>query len=114
MLAFVSYVAQFETDAAANGRPTARVNIAIQFVPLTGELGHCRNGAISIDPTSWQAIGDSGRQMLIYHELGHCFLGRAHLPDVRNGRPVSIMISGMPNTDQFVTWKAEYIQELFQ
>jgi hypothetical protein len=33
---------------------------------------------IQINPTYWPGIGFYGQQQLIYHELGHCALGRVH------------------------------------
>lgn len=33
---------------------------------------------ISISPFWWNAIDDGAKRALIYHELGHCILGRDH------------------------------------
>lgn len=43
--------------------------------------------------TCWQ--NDREKEALVFHELGHCLLGRDHVQDtLPNGSPKSLMISG--------------------
>lgn len=46
---------------------------------------------ITIDEEHWYAVDPSTREELIYHELGHCVLGRDHCEAVDKAEPYSIM-----------------------
>jgi hypothetical protein len=49
---------------------------------------------ITIDKTYWENIGESARQQLILHELGHCKFNRDHNNNFfDNGCPNSVMTS---------------------
>ena len=50
---------------------------------------------VLIDPVTWNKLGDSGREQLIFHELGHCSNSRLKHDDTRlpNGCPASVMFS---------------------
>jgi hypothetical protein len=66
-------------------------DIPIEFIQIMltsdlqalGEDGHCypdigNYNVIHLDVAWWQTAGDSQRQLVVYHELGHCVLGRVH------------------------------------
>ncbi len=83
--------------------------------------GQCRHDAdapdkVIIDRTFWRTAGTSRKEFLVFHELGHCMLGRSHI-DTRdsNGFCVSIMHSSSDvctNGYSYST-RAEYLDELF-
>jgi len=50
------------------------------------------NKVVHIDATYWNASNDDAREMLVFHELGHCAMGRVHDVAVdKYGCPLSIM-----------------------
>lgn len=47
---------------------------------------------IEINPYSWDKLNELGKEEVIFHELGHCELGRGHTYDsTKDGYPASIM-----------------------
>ena len=71
---------------------------------------------IVIDQSFWNQASHLIREMVIFHELGHCILGRGHTESsFSNGICRSIMRSGLGNcTDAYTTENRDYfIEELF-
>ena len=76
-------------------------DIPANFAKLSdGRAGTChvirRNGRvihreIRLDLRTWDNFSELRREALVWHELGHCLLGRGHLDDWVDGRPVSVM-----------------------
>lgn len=56
-------------------------------------IGTCQTKIkkITISREYWEAVSEAHREQLMYHELGHCVLGRGHLNDYVGDKPVSIM-----------------------
>ena len=83
--------------------------------------GQCRHDAnapdkVIIDRTFWRTAGNSRKEFLVFHELGHCMLGRSHLDTRdRNGVCVSIMHSSSDVCSNGYSYstRAEYLDELF-
>ena len=86
-----------------------------------GVLGVCvRNdeepNRVAVDQEAWAAADDAFRELIVFHELGHCVLDREHLDDDVNGICVSIMNSGLSGCDislENSTLREEYLDELF-
>ena len=71
---------------------------------------------ITIDQSFWDRASPLLREMVIFHELGHCILGRGHSEDqFDNGICRSIMRSGLVDCiDAYsATNRPYYIEELF-
>ena len=71
---------------------------------------------ITIDQSFWDRASPLLREMVIFHELGHCILGRGHSEDqFDNGICRSIMRSGLGDCiDAYsATNRPYYIEELF-
>lgn len=65
---------------------------------IAGQCASLSNGSkeVRIDADYWNISSVLNREFVIFHELGHCALGRAHLDDAeRNGTCSSIMNSGL-------------------
>jgi len=110
--AFEPYVARFEI---LTGKPVT--NIHMEFKELERPyLGYCTTGAIPtvyIDPTYWDKYTELKKEALIFHELGHCKLGRPHLDKVRSdGCPVSIMHTFSLSSVCHARYYDSYIEEL--
>ena len=124
--AFAPFVREFVSEATKRGMDVRRPlnEISIVFGPTINLLwdGQCNqeNQLITINPASWQQNDAAQNRLTIFHELGHCLLGRAHLNGVLpNGEWQSIMRGGEPVSNRsFITnfsgfRKEYYLDELF-
>ncbi len=119
---FEPYVASFEQDAARLNQ-TIEVNyIVIQFGPLAPmTLGLCNLGAdvptITVNQPAWATLSETQRQIVIYHELGHCVLKKGHDDDSYNVRgdriKLTVMNSHPLELVDYTSFRDEYLQELF-
>lgn len=121
---FAPYVAQFEISAALNGSPLKVEDLKITLGNLSQdslnqESGLCeitegQTPLITIDQASWESMDETERESLIFHELGHCVLRRAHLAVIRtNGSPESIMNPTLVAEFDYVHDQNHYHSELF-
>lgn len=116
---FTEYVETFEKEAKAHGRG---INLDFSIVladsldTSTKQTGVCDDNGIRILKSLWNSSSRSTKEALIYHELGHCALGRGHLDDLKtNGLPLSIMNSHWDSVSRAVeiTGVDNYLGELF-
>lgn len=93
------------------------VEVAPLPVGLDGAIGVCiiwdsGEKQIFIDPKWWEAAGNNARRWMVWHENGHCALGRDHEDKLRaNGTPVSVMASRVPENAERI-WGIYYEEEL--
>jgi len=96
------YVKSFEKAAISRGYDIdwGEFGVTIRLVDIESDaVGRCltyTDGSreIELDKSFWYSQSDIDKEFVIYHELGHCILDRAHLDDADNrGRCVSIMHS---------------------
>lgn len=88
------YFLSFETNVGATTE-----YIDAEFISIEPpNVGLCQtydsgdNKKITVDPAYWANASESQRQQLIYHELGHCVLGLAHVTTFKVDQcPTSIM-----------------------
>jgi len=104
--AFTSYLYTFQSEAAKRGQVFnfQQEGLIMEFADLTGDrAGLChfeKPIRIEIDQTYWNDISKYAgaeymKEDVIFHELGHGFLGREHLNDVlENGDWKSMMCGG--------------------
>ncbi len=83
-------------------------------------LGECinqeGNRRIIVDEDKWDNFNDADREFLIFHELGHCALGRGHTDLVNpDGTCVSLMHSTLEVCDRNYNddTRADLLDELF-
>ncbi|MDH3650503.1 MAG: putative metallopeptidase, partial [Saprospiraceae bacterium] len=94
---FQSYVQKFIDEAAKYGQVIdfSDTGLSIQFRDAvdTETGGVCRgNYQIEIEKFYWDDLTDLQKEGLIFHELGHCELGRGHRNDtLPNGEWASRM-----------------------
>lgn len=101
-----------------------KVSLKIYFEKMEGPVvGVCRS---FIGPDSWKEIAISidffkqarieQMEALVFHELGHCDLGRSHVQSYTGesyfDRPVSLMYYQVLDAWTYTVHKAEYIKEL--
>ncbi len=121
-----SFFDTFTAEAAARGVVAdlhAFALIAdIDDIPEENVAGRCSYGyytdrKIIIDEDFFNRSNTAFREMIIFHELGHCFLNRGHREDqFENGICKSIMRSGTGTClDYYRTDTREYfLDELFE
>jgi hypothetical protein len=121
----IPYFQTFEREAALRG-----IDIDLENYPVAGAIrgiqeddiaGTCSYhyttpNDITIDLEYWNGVSTLRREMVVFHELGHCVLGRDHLETAfANGICTTIMNSGTSGC--FVEYSAEnrsyYLDELF-
>lgn len=85
---------------------------------VAGECVQDGNGKhVEIDIATFKVSNEAQRESLLYHELGHCTLGRKHNDSLDvNGFPASLMNSYMFNWYEAAYYssnRASYLRELF-
>lgn len=144
---FASYASNFERQSELAGRPVQLSNITIEF-DLTLEppktvgsawvLAYCQPGfqkVVTVNPYFWNggeykdslgvkrsitASTTAQKEQVLFHELGHCMMGREHedgsIPSLDRNimTPSSIMNSFMISTNTYKTNYEYYMKELFQ
>lgn len=83
---FETQVHAFEQASVEAGNPVAVVDLIIVLdssIANLGEDGVCILGTnttpvIRIGTNYWNTASDQGKEALLFHELGHCILGRVH------------------------------------
>ncbi len=71
---------------------------------------------VTINQSIWNTLNADDRELLVFHELGHCLLGRAHRTDTDHGVPESIMYPSAPGgylSSAYPEYKNAYLNELF-
>ncbi len=120
-----SYFEKFEKEAAERGvnidLVAAGITGTIEKIHAHGTVGLCNH---RLDQPNqpiraarfWASASDNSKEMIIFHELGHCYLERGHNDDKKSdGTCASIMRSGRGGCIDFYTKsnKAEYLDELY-
>lgn len=110
----------FTDEFNANAGAKKATNLIIEY----GVTSHKSAGAtcysegtprIVVDRDTWSVMSDVSRREVIFHEMGHCVLGRDHTTDhLADNCPVSIM-----NPSPVGDWcrnahGSEYEKELFK
>lgn len=118
------YFSSFEEEAASRG-----ININLRDLEITGVIenisedgiaGTCQYGRhihhVTIDLGYWNRSSFLGREMVVFHELGHCALDLGHqeMEDI-NGNCLSIMNSGTSGCRVLYSQanREYYLDELF-
>jgi hypothetical protein len=121
----LEYFSSFQEEAALRDVPVdleeMRINGVLQDIEGSTILGQCNtsgNGekTVIIDAFSWSRLTDLQKEFLVFHELGHCALGRTHDDSSSpNGTCISIMNTGESNCN--IRYNSQnrstYLDELF-
>jgi hypothetical protein len=106
------YVSRFEQAAASEGVhvDSSALIITLQDTGFSNnEQGICYfdRVTVTLNKKFWATAMDADKELLVFHELGHCLLGRQHI------KAQSIMQASLPMTSMFMDYKASYVHELF-
>ena len=87
--------------------------IAYVLGPLDGKAGQCDqrgpSKVIIISEETWANLCDAQKKSVVWHELGHCVLGRSHADQAT----ISYMIPDMVPCGFYETNDAELELEMF-
>ncbi|MEZ5042156.1 MAG: hypothetical protein R2828_19825 [Saprospiraceae bacterium] len=119
------YFDRFEKEGVLRGLEIdlreAAVTGLIKEIEEDGVAGQCSYGShqsnhVAIDKQFWDQASDLLREFVVFHELGHCNLGRDHREAAKaDGTCESIMASGVGDCrDNYKSITREaYLDELF-
>lgn len=119
---YSDYVTRFENASKAAGKPVTVTNLVIQEGKMESpyENGACtvtegQPPTITIKASAWALLTEPEREELIFHELGHCVLGRVHNSTMDgSGDPVSLMNPYPIGPVTYSSHRADYLVELFK
>lgn len=74
-----------------------------------------RSRTIVLNRDLWRVYSDVEREIVLYHELGHCELDRRHTHGrLDTGGPVSVMNQGtVRDATYYLADRTQYVRELF-
>lgn len=113
-----TFIAMFESEAANRGVKTTNISLITDFTDLSygdhdgyvllGICTHTNEGVpwIRLDWDRWKKLSDTRKEVLVFHELGHCFRGLGHT----NG---GIMNAVMISDQDYLNNRESYINDLF-
>lgn len=115
---FEHYVNLFQEQAAELGQDIQVSDLVIRFkhIPVEEDktvLGRCWRGGnasptIDVDPEHWKTMSMVQRELLMFHEMGHCLLRRDHVEDFK-----SIMNPYLISPSEFIKDEDRLLAELF-
>ncbi len=119
-----SFFSRFEEEAQLRGLSydlnDLGITGVIESIPEDGVAGTCEYGRhihhVTVDRNFWNRSSEVSREFVVFHELGHCVLGRGHEEGTfANGLCLSIMRSGLGDCrDGYNNSNREYyLDELF-
>ncbi len=120
-----AYFEKFEKEAAKRGLDidlaAAGITGSIEKIHTHGTVGLCNHrlnepNRVIIDTDFWNKASESSKEMIIFHELGHCYLARGHKDDANSdGTCASIMRSGKGGCIDFYNSsnRPAYLDELY-
>jgi len=120
------YFERFEAEAVSRGvtvnLSAAEIEGYIDNIANPNIAGQCTHNSnepnvVTIDRNFWSGYNDLEKEYLVFHELGHCYLGREHLEAINfNGTCFSIMNSGtIPCRSNYSNrTRSDYLDELFE
>lgn len=83
--AYQPYFDKFKEELAIRNVKIEINNLTITTEALTGVVANCtvntarsKAPVIKIDPTWWASFNEDQREVVVFHELSHCLLGRIH------------------------------------
>lgn len=116
---FKPYIKRFEAVYGYSATPIIYADLDVHIAGICTIWRH-KNivvyKEITIDKKKWNSYNDEQRQTLVFHELGHCELGRKHENGVEDYCPISLMRSYMLNEYEinscYVGREDYYLREL--
>jgi len=93
--------------------------VFVDFLADANGICYSSQHKIELDRDDWSRMDTQTKEWVVFHELGHCILGRGHInSQLPNGECKSCMKGGDPNFDCSLNlysskWRSFYLDELF-
>lgn len=116
------YVLQFELQAVLHGRNLRITDLTIQLEnEMPGDaIGLCYSGTNAASPKIvlakwyWNMASKMEKEVLLFHELGHCVLHLEHNNETNiEGMPESIMHYSVFDASYYEANRESYLKQLF-
>jgi hypothetical protein len=120
------YIQKFIDDAKIQGidvlpdmkGPKLTIQISSLSAYGSSTIGLCESGTrlrrVTLNPSFWNSVSDTQKELLVHHELGHCVLYRPHRSDLLSGGAyASIMYPVIMASSTYTSNYNYYQQELF-
>jgi hypothetical protein len=120
---FEPYVERFKLKGNEVGKPVSVNDLIVKFGQTEPKQdGVCETSdhttpTIIINERAWRQMEDLGRESLMFHELGHCILGRSHVMIMNADEPnvpSSLMYPVAINLSIYAEKRDYYVRELFK
>ncbi len=118
---YKKYVTLFEDESRNFGNPIKINHLIIKTVSKLDDyvLANCVQlyalpPTINISLQYWRYLSETEREMLLFHEMGHCILDRRHNDNIENGVYKSLMATYIFGPDVYLLYRSQYLSELFQ
>lgn len=118
---FQVFVQNWQYEATKHAHSGQIWDLIVQFGPMEDpdEAAYCQLGqestpTIVIDEVYWHSIDYYAKELLMFHELGHCLLEYNHINTLdANGMPNSIMNWQLFSSSYYETYRELYLQNYF-
>jgi len=121
---FETELSAFEEAARVEGRAIDTSNLVIEFGQVEpGKAANCQitdqGPIVQVKESIWTGYDREDREALIFHELGHCLLGRQHVADTLVEKPDgywaprSLMVRNCVRGQMYQIYRSDYVRELF-
>ncbi len=87
---------------ALEGKTLAQCSIVLGFTP-----------DVIVSRVAWRKASPIEREMIIFHELGHCFLLKGHNDHLHNQVPTTLMTTNIFNQNLYYQNREKYLDTLF-
>jgi len=109
---FLPYIASFQIEAASRGIATHVNSLIVRYgenmkSTTAATCTYGDGGLIEVNPRVWSDLSDITREILLFHELGHCILYKDH-DDSQLGIMNKILLPGYIGKS-----RAEYLEDFF-
>jgi len=106
-----AYETVFHKEARERGWDAYPTTLEVKYEFIEGFSTEARCGfgdnTVTIDAETWEKASDTHREVLVFHELGHCLLMRNH----RN--ECSLMNKDLVSDSDFIANRERLLDELF-
>jgi hypothetical protein len=119
---FADYITAFEQDSVRYNNEQ-KISYDVKFGDTKGQGAKCTHSPIHkevlVNQKNWDQLDKLSRLMLLYHEFGHCSLGRSHNNEMRVDQtvytiPRSIMNQHPVTGLEYQQHEDDYLKELFK
>jgi hypothetical protein len=116
---FRSIVVLFSQEAVKRGVVVGKVSVLFDLEEEDAAVaGTCYTSYlesfIRISNKHWEVLSNVEKEMLLFHELAHCLIGRMHCETTNNKIPISIMYPDIIDQKIYEANRKEYVDELFK